>query len=151
MLITAPDPFLSSIDPSLINPSLRGPIMPIPPVLFYGTPHSTSCNIPSSCDTSLHPPLHELPQGSSGSSADPSQVPSPTLGAIMKKGKKCEEFMLKDLNQLLCMTIEVNPYAALRNSIGEVWKDVVQKSQAAGYCLGHDVDTCKNYVGMLLG
>ena len=46
---------------------------------------------------------------------------------------------------------EVNPYAALRNSIGEAWKDIVQKAQAAGYCLGRDVDTCKNCIEMLLG
>ena len=69
----------------------------------------------------------------------------------MEKSKKREEFMLKDLNQLLCMTIEVNLYTAPRNSIGEAWKEVVQKAQAAGYCLGRDVDTCKNHVGMLLG
>ena len=69
----------------------------------------------------------------------------------MKKSKKREEFMLKDLDQLLCTTIEVNPYAALRNSIGEAWKEVVQKAQAAGYCLGCDMDTCKNRIRMLLG
>ena len=148
--MSAPDPFPSSIDLSLIDPSLISPVMPIPPEVFYGTPHSTSGNIPSSRDTSLCPPLHEL-QRSSGSSADPSQPPSPALGAHMKKSKKHEEFMLKDLNQLLCATIEVNPYAALRNLIGEAWKEVVQKAQAAGYCLGRDVDTCNNCVGMLLG
>ena len=69
----------------------------------------------------------------------------------MKKGKKHEEFTLKDLNQLLCVTIEVNLYAAPRNSIGGAWKEVVQKAQATGYCLGHDMDTCKNHIGMLLG
>ena len=83
------------------------------------------------------------------SSADQSRLPSPALEA--KKGKKHEEFTLKDVDQLLRATIEVNPYAAPRNSIGEAWKDVVQKAQTAGYCLGHDVDTCKNRVGLLLG
>ena len=121
--------------------------MPIPPEVFYGTPHGTSGNIPSSCDTSLHPPFHEL-QRSSGRSADPSQLPSPALEA--KKGKKHEEFTLKDVNQLLHATIEVKLYAALRNLIGEAWKDVIKKAQAAGYCLGHDVDTCKNHVGCCL-
>ena len=58
--------------------------------------------------------------------------------------------MLKDLNQLLHVTIEVNQYAAPRNSIGEAWKEVVQKAQAARYCLGCDVDTCKNHIGMLM-
>ena len=85
----------------------------------------------------------------SGSSADPSRPPSPTLE--VKKGKKREDFTLKDVDQLLRATIEVNPYAALRNSIGEAWKDVVQKAQAAGYRLGRDVDTCKNHIGLLLG
>ena len=69
----------------------------------------------------------------------------------MKKSKKHEEFMLKDLDQLLCIMIVVNPYAAPRNLIGETWKEVVQKAQAAGYCLGRDVDTCENHVRMLLG
>ena len=108
--------------------------MPILPEILNGTPHSTSGDIPSSCDTLLHPPLQEL-QRLFRSLANPSWPPSPALGVNMKKGKKHEEFMLKDLNQLLHVTIEVNPYAALRNSIGEAWKEVVQKAQAAGYCL----------------
>ena len=141
-------PFPSSIDLSLIDPSLISPIMPIPPEVFYGTPPGTSGNILSSHDNSLCPPLCEL-QRSSGSSADPSRPPSPALEA--KKGKKREEFTLKYVNQLLCVTIEVNLYAAPRNSIGEAWKDIVQKAQAAGYCLGCDVDTCKSRVGLLLG
>ena len=145
-----PDPFPSSINLSLIDPSLRGPIIPIPPENFHGTPHGTSRDTLSSCDTSLHPPLHKL-QRSSRSSANPSRPPSPGLGANTKKGKKHEEFMLKDLNQLLHTMIEVNLYAALRSSIGEAWKEVIQKAQAAGYCLGHDMDTCKNCIGMLLG
>ena len=87
-----------------------------------GTPHSTSGNILSSCDTLLCPPLCEL-QRLSVSSADPSQPPSPALEA--KKGKKREEFTLKDVDQLLCTTIEVILYTALRNSIGEAWKDIV--------------------------
>ena len=122
--------------------------MPIPPEVFYGTPPGTSGNIPSSHNNSLRPPLREL-QRSSRSSADPSWPPSPTLEA--KKGKKHEEFTLKDVNQLLRAMIEVNLYTAPRNSIGEAWKDVVQKAQVAGYCLGRDVDTCKNCIGLLLG
>ena len=70
---------------------------------------------------------------------------------MAKEGKKHEEFTLKDVNQLLCMMIEVNPYTAPRNPIGEAWKDIVQKTQAAGYYLGCDVDTCKNHIGLLLG
>ena len=146
--MSVPGPFPSSLDLSLIDPSLISPIMPIPPEVFYGAPPGTSGNIPSSCNNSLHPPLREL-QRSSGSLANPSQPLSPALEA--KKGKKHEEFTLKYVNQLLHATIEVNPYATLRNSIGEAWKDVVQKAQAAGYCLGHDVDTCKNRIGLLLG
>ena len=69
----------------------------------------------------------------------------------MEKGKKCEEFTLEDLDQLLHTMIEVNLYTAPRNSIGEAWKEVVQKAQAAGYCLGRDVDTCRNHIRMLLG
>ena len=140
--------FPSSINLSLIDPSLISPVKPIPPEVFYGTPPGTSGNILSSRDNSLRPPLREL-QRSSGISADPSWPPSPALEA--KKGEKREEFTLKDVDQLLHATIEVNPYAAPRNSIGEAWKDVVQKAQAAGYCLGCDVDTCKNHNGLLLG
>ena len=131
------------------RPLPQGAIIPTPPENFYGTPHGTSCDTPSS-HTSLHPPLCKL-QRSSRSLANPSRLPSPALGANTKKGKKHEKFTLKDLNQLLCTTIEVNPYAAPRNSIGGAWKEVVQKAQAAGYCLGRDVDTCKNHVRMLLG
>ena len=126
--MSTPGPFPSSIDLSLIDPSLISPVMPIPPEVFYGTPPGTSGSIPSSGNNSLRPPLHEL-QRSSRSLADPSRPPSPALEA--KKGKKREEFTLKDVDQLLHMTIEVNLYAAPRNSIGEAWKDVVRKSEGS--------------------
>ena len=78
-------------------------------------------------------------------------APDQTKLNFPNTSKKHEEFMLKDFDQLLHATIKVNLYAALRNAIGEAWKEVVQKAQAAGYCLGCVVDTCKNHVIMLLG
>src|SRR6266481_6308187 len=127
--------------------------MPIPPDQFYGTP----CFIPG--DKSLCPPLCSLTQGfsSSTSSANTSHLPSPTHCPGIKTGikavgkaRKHEEFSIANLDQLLHATIKVNPYSAPRNSIGEAWKEGTQKAQEAGYCLGHNTDTCKNHVTLLL-
>ena len=68
--------------------------------------------------------------------------PTPNLGVEkpknLGKGRKHKEFTAADLDNLLCATIKVNPFSAPRNSIGEAWKEVTQKTQAAGFCLGHD-------------
>ena len=130
--MSQPDPFPSYLDPSLhsdFNPG--GPPMdPISPDTFYGIPSGASS---ASCNNTLplHPPLCSLPQGfSSGtSSANPSRPPSPTVGIKIKaKGKK-REFSNTDLDQLLHTTIEVNPFTAPRNLIGEAWKEVTRKAQ----------------------
>jgi len=152
-----PAPFPSYLDPSLSDfNSGSHPMNPIPPDSFYGTPSGTF-NTSGNNASSLRPPLRSLPQGvsSGASSADPSRPPSPTLGVNNKgdglgKGRRRVEFTAADLDQLLRVTIEVNPYATPRNSIGEAWKEVTQKAQAAGYCLGRDVDTCKNRITSLL-
>ncbi len=146
------DPFPSYLDPSLHNAPSQ-PRMPIPPDQFYGT----LCFMPG--DKSLCPPLCSLTQGllSGTSSANASHLPSPTNRPGIKTGlkavgkaRKHEEFSIADLNQLLRATIEVNPYSAPRNSIGEAWKEVTQKAQEAGYCLGRNTDTCKKHVASLL-
>ena len=151
--MSQPDPFSSYLNPSLhsdFNPGGH-PMDPISPNTFYGIPSGTS-GASGNNTLPLHPPLRSLPQGlSSGpSSANPSRPPSPTVGIKIKaKGKKCK-FSNTDLDQLLRMTIEVNPFIAPRNSIGDAWKEVTWKAQAGGYCLGHDADTCKNHVGTLV-
>ena len=151
--MSQPDPFPSYLDPSLhsdFNPGGH-PMDPISPDTFYGIPSGASSASGNNM-LPLCPPLCSLPQGlSSGlSSVNPLHPPSPTTGIKIKaKGKK-HEFSNANLDQLLCMTIEVNPFTVPRNLIGEAWKEVTRKAHAARYCLGHDADTCKNCVGTLV-
>jgi len=88
------------------------------------------------------------------SSADPLHPPTLNLGVEKPKnfgkGRKHKEFMATNLDNLLHATIEVNPFSAPWNSIGEAWKEVTQETQATGFCLDYDVDTCKNPVTLLL-
>src|SRR6266481_963102 len=148
--MTEPDLFPSYLNPllnPLDNPTLSQPFMPISLDSFYGT---------STGNKLLRPPLRTLPQAtlSGTSSADLSRPPTPnpsTQKPIQAgKGRRCEEFTATDLNNLLHVTIEVNPFSASRKLIGEAWKEVTQKTQAAGFCLGHNADTCKNRVTSLL-
>jgi len=144
------DDYPSYLDPTLchsLSPAIsRPPITPISPASFYGMASSDS----------LRPPLRSLPQGvsSGASSADPLRPPTPNLGVEkpknFRKGRKHKEFTATNLDNLLHMTIKVNPFSAPQNLIGEAWKEVTQKSQAAGFCLGCNVDTCKNCVMSLL-
>ena len=151
--MSQPDPF-----PSYLNPSFHSDFNPgghprvhISPDTFYGIPSGTSSASGNNM-LPLRPPLCSLPQGlSSGpSSANPSCPPSPTAGINIKaKGKK-RKFSNANLDQLFHTTIEVNPFAVPRNSIGEAWKEVTRKAKAVGYCLGRDANTCKNCVGTLV-
>ncbi len=153
--MTDPNLYPSYLNP-LLNPSLNSslnslnptlswpPSMLIPPGSIYGiTPRPPGDNL-------LHPPLHSLPQGcSSGtSSMDLSHPLSSNLGVEKPfnsgKGRKHEEFTTADLNNLLCVTIEVNPFSAPWNSIRGACKEVTEKTQ------GCDADTCKNRVTLLL-
>ena len=154
--MSQPDPFPSYLDPSLHSDFNSGghPMDPISPNTSYGIPSGASGASGTSSNNTLPlcPPLRSLPQGlSSGtSSANPLRQPSLTAGIKIKtKGKK-REFSNANFDQLFCTTIEVNPFAASRNSIGEAWKEVTRKAQITGYCLGRDADTCKNHVGTLV-
>ena len=148
--MTEPDPFPSYLDPllnPLNNPILSHPFMPISPDSFYGT---------STSNKSLHPPLCTLPQAASSGTSSTNLSRPPTLNLSTQKpiqagkGRRREEFTAADLDNLLCTTIEVNPFSASWKSIGEAWKEVTQKTQAAGFCLGHHADMCKNCVASLL-
>ena len=48
------------------------------------------------------------------------------------------------LNTLLHADIEVNPYLAPCNKIGEKWKLITDMAQEASRCLGCEPDTLKN-------
>ena len=149
----ARDPFPSYLDPSLhsdFNPKGH-PMDPISSDTFYGILSGAS-DASSNNTLPLRPPLHSLPQGLSFSTSSANLSRQPSLTADIKiktKGKK-RKFSNADFDQLLCTTIEVNPFAASRNSIGEAWKEVTRKAQVAGYCLGRDADIYKNRVGTLV-
>src|SRR6266481_10073470 len=110
--MTKPDPFPSYLDPllnPLNNPTLSQPFIPISLDSFYGT---------STSNKSLHPPMCTLPQAASSgtSSTDLSHPPTPnpsTQKPIQAgKGRRHKEFTAADLNNLLHVTIEVNPLSA---------------------------------------
>jgi len=77
---------------------------------------------------------------------------STTRADGLGKGRWRVEFTAADLNQLLHMTIEVNPYAAPEKLN---WRGLEGKSlrrpRQQGYCLGRDVDTCKNRIMSFVG
>src|SRR6266481_589595 len=119
--MTEPDLFPSYLDPllnPLNNPILSQPFMPISLDSFYGT---------STANKLLHPPLCTLPQATSSgtSSANLLHPPTPNLSTqkpiLAGKGRRSKEFTAADLDNLLCATIEVNPFSASRKSIGEAW------------------------------
>jgi hypothetical protein len=74
----------------------------------------------------------------------------PTAPGSKGKRKPCKDFSRQDLDQLLRAVINVNPYMAACNKVGEQWKAVARKVQAEGFCKGKDLDTLKNKVNSLL-
>src|SRR6266481_411927 len=105
--------------------------MTISPASFYGT---------STGNILLHPCLCTLPQAlSSGTSSanlfcPPSPNPSTQKPINPGKGRRHGEFTATDLDNLLHVTIEVNPFSAPWNSIRDAWKQVTEKTQTAGFC-----------------
>jgi hypothetical protein len=71
-------------------------------------------------------------------------------GGSKNGGRTREEFSLKDVDQLLCAVVKVNPDMAPRNQIGVKWKEIEGKVKAEGFCKGRDVDMMKNKVVSLL-
>ncbi|KAF8574355.1 hypothetical protein K439DRAFT_1624387 [Ramaria rubella] len=78
------------------------------------------------------------------------KVHSRNGGKTKPKCKACEEFNTNDLDQLLRAVIEVDSYMAPYKQVGERWREVTKRMQAAGYCLGCDHDMLKNKVAALL-
>jgi hypothetical protein len=86
---------------------------------------------------------------------------SPNQEHTSPKGKKSplkpksthkphEDFSGNDINSLLQAMIEVDLFMALRSQVSTKWKEVATKVQDQACCLGHDADTLKNKVIMLL-
>ncbi|KAF8472427.1 hypothetical protein JB92DRAFT_3134893 [Gautieria morchelliformis] len=99
---------------------------PIPPATFYGNLMST----PGS-DAMIDPMLlgnttNVSRPPSTAVSAPPVAPPlRSTLESTDSTARKgCEEFSLKDLEQLLRAVIDINPYMAPHNKISEWWKQV---------------------------
>jgi hypothetical protein len=127
---------------------------PIPPASFYGmtTVSSTASDI--HYEPQIDPVLLcDSTNASRPPSAQPVALPSgPPLGSTRSKARKPrEEFSTKDLEHLLRAVIDVNPYMAPRNKVGERWKAVATMVQADGLCLNRDAETLKNKVTSLLG
>ncbi|KAF8523229.1 hypothetical protein JB92DRAFT_3094086 [Gautieria morchelliformis] len=125
---------------------------PIPPATFYGNLMST----PDS-DAMIDPVLLGNTTNASRPPSTAMSAPpvAPPLRSTLESTdsmawKVREEFSLKDLEQLLRAVIDINPYMAPRNKIGEQWKQVARLVQDQGHCLNRDVDTLKNKLGSML-
>ncbi|KAF8589135.1 hypothetical protein K439DRAFT_1613025 [Ramaria rubella] len=151
--------WLRSTKPS---PSSSATDIPIDPSLLDAT-SSTTSNLSSTVLNSsvgsaqpaissdiLSPVTSNITNVLKPTSTTVTKAHSPKGGKTKPKRKVCEEFSMNDLDQLLRVVIEVDPYMAPHKQVGERWREVTKCVQAAGYCLGHDHDTLKNKVAVLL-
>ncbi|KAF8575671.1 hypothetical protein K439DRAFT_1623411 [Ramaria rubella] len=90
-----------------------------------------------------------IPSNAATKAASP-PASQPVKAKAKAARKPHEEFSTHDLDQLLRAVIEVDPYMAPHNKVGERWKEIMKHVQDAGYCLGHDHETLKNKVASLL-
>ncbi|KAF8579267.1 hypothetical protein K439DRAFT_1620693 [Ramaria rubella] len=90
-----------------------------------------------------------IPSNAATKAASP-PASQPVKAKAKAAQKPHEEFSTHDLNQLLHAVIEVDPYMAPHNKVGERWKEIMKRVQDAGYCLGRDHETLKNKVASLL-
>ncbi|KAF8586477.1 hypothetical protein K439DRAFT_1615161 [Ramaria rubella] len=106
-----------------------------------------SCIPPATCSDSS-----ESLAGSTPSTVPSAIPPVPTTKSKNAKmgTQACEDFPIQDLDQLLCVVIQVNPYLAAHKWVGEKWREVMRVVQEGGFCQGRDADTLKNKVVSLL-
>ncbi|KAF8517097.1 hypothetical protein JB92DRAFT_2907187 [Gautieria morchelliformis] len=127
-------------------------MQPIPPAVFYNTPSTPITSQAGGIEERLSPALfsnstNATPDESSNTGLDASGV----LGSQPISSRKARDaFSLHDLNQLLHVVIEVNPYMAQWAKLGEHWKEVARRVQESGSSLNREPDTLKNKVASLL-
>ncbi|KAF8585624.1 hypothetical protein K439DRAFT_1560470 [Ramaria rubella] len=136
---------------------------PIPPSNFYGfaapppapPPPSPTTSHPPFGDFALDPQLWDTTTTDSDTLVNPSGKPNSTIMETTNRSNILSNAATKAASPpasqpLLCAVIEVDPYMAPHNKVGECWKEIMKHVQDAGYCLGCDHETLKNKVTSLL-
>ncbi|KAF8581727.1 hypothetical protein K439DRAFT_1618781 [Ramaria rubella] len=136
---------------------------PIPPSNFYGfatpppapPPPFPTTSHPPFGDFALDPQLWDTTTTDSDTLVNSSGKPNSTIMEMTNRSNILSNAATKAASPpasqpLLRAVIEVDPYMAPHNKIGEHWKEIMNRVQDAGYCLRRNHETLKNKVVSLL-